>query len=144
MSKPETLTVTVTKHFRASAERVYDAWLKPESARQWLFATPDGEMVAYEIDPRVGGGFRFTDRRDGKEWEHVGTYIELTRPHRIVFDFALPAIDPKPDRVTIEIKREGNGCKLTLTHVMDAKYADYFDQTVNGWTKMLAMMEPHT
>ncbi len=143
MSDEKKLTVTVEKRFRFPAERVYDAWLDRECAKKWLFASEDGEMVTYEIDPVVGGGFRFTDRRDGEEWEHVGTYLALERPHRIVFHFAIPAFDPEPDLVTIEIRPDGDGCVLTLTHDMDAKYADYFDRTVSGWTKMMDMLETH-
>lgn len=51
----------LTRRFSASPERVFDAWLDPEKAGRFLFATEDGEMVRVEIDPNTPGP---RDRRD--------------------------------------------------------------------------------
>ena len=70
--------IRITRRFNASIERVFDAWLDPEKAGKWLFATPTGKMVRVEIDPRVGGSFNIT-RRESEDIEHVGTYLEIDR-----------------------------------------------------------------
>ena len=131
----KTVTVKVTRRFEASAERVFDAWLDREKAGKWLFATPTGTMVKAEIDARVGRSFCFVDRRDGKDVEHVGTYLEIDRPRRLVFTFAVPAYDPASTRVTIEIVATGKGCELTLTH--DGVLTDWASQTEQGWGGIL-------
>jgi len=40
--------------------------------------------------------------------------------------------------LTIEIVSRGDGAALTLTHIMDPKWADYTAQTRGGWTMILA------
>lgn len=129
------MTVRVSHRYTASPERVFDAWLDPESAKKWLFATATGEMVRAEIDPRVGGKFVFTDRRDGEDIEHVGEYLELTRPHRLVFTFSVPKFSPVVTRVTIEIVPLDSGCELTLIH--EGVLPEYAEGTQGGWTKIL-------
>ncbi len=136
MTAQPTVTVTVRYRFQASAERVFDAWLDPQIARQFLFATPTGKMVRAEVDPRVGGKFVFADLRDGEEIEHVGEYLELDRPRRLVFQFQVPKFWATPTRVEIDIVPLDTGCELTLKH--DGVFEEYQSRTTEGWSKILA------
>lgn len=128
-------TVRVSRKFPQSAERVFDAWLDPAKAGKFLFATSAGQMVRVEIEPRVGGAFVFVDRRDGKDAEHFGEYVEIDRPRRLVFDFAVGEMPEAKTRVTIEIRPVGTGCELTLIH--EGVWADYIARTSDGWTMIL-------
>lgn len=134
----------VSHHFTAAAPRVYDAWLDPTSVRQWMSAALkssglSGEIVQIEIDPRVGGRFLFSDRRDGAIAKHWGTYLELERPQKIVFTWIVdPADEADPSKVTLTIEPEGTGCVATIVHEMDAKWIDYIARTEGGWSRMLA------
>ncbi|MCI3180015.1 ATPase [Caulobacter sp. CCUG 60055] len=131
----KTVTVRVAHRFAAAPERVFDAWLDPERASRWLFATPTGRMARAEIDPRVGGRFAFVDRRDGVDVEHVGEYVEIDRPRRLVFTFAVPMYSPLVTTVTIDIAPSGSGCELTLTH--EGVLAEYAENTPKGWRMIL-------
>jgi len=124
-------TVRVAHRFSQSAERVFDAWLDPAKAAKFLFATATGQMVRTEIDARVGGRFVFVDRRDGEDIEHVGKYLEIDRPRRLVFSFAVPKFSVEFTRVSIEIAPSGGGCELTLIH--EGVLPDYASRTQGGW-----------
>lgn len=135
MTTEPTQTVRVVRRFTAPAELVFDAWLDADKASKWLFSTPTGTMVRAETDARVGGSFIFVDRRDGEDIEHVGEYIEIDRPRRLVFDFRVPKFSSVSTRITIDIEPLGAQCRLTLTHkgVLD----EYAQRTTQGWTKIL-------
>ncbi len=135
ITKPDTKSVRVTRSFKFPAEQVFDAWLNPGHAGRWLFATDTGEMVRVEIDPRVGGAFAFVDRRNGKDVAHIGEYVVIDRPHRLVFEFAVPQYNPQKSRVAVEIEAQGTGCVLSLVH--EAVPDEYMDRTHAGWTRIL-------
>ena len=149
MSSP--VTVRVTHRYTAPAERVFDAWLTPSQASRFLFATRTGNIMRCEINPVVGGEFFVTDRRptaDGDEsvmdLEHRGTYVEIDRPKRLVFDFSVPPYSEEPTRVTLDFAPVGpTGCEITLTHEMgDTPMAHAYElQSIRGWTKMLEKLE---
>ena len=135
MSQP-TQTVKVTRRIAASAERVFDAWLDPQTTGKWLFATPTGKVVRVEIDARVGGQFVIVDRRDVGDVEHTGEYLEIERPRRLVFAFRVPKYSTDSTRVSIDIvPLSADSCELTLTH--EGVYQEYAGRTQDGWTKLL-------
>ena len=131
MTATKTVTVQVIRRFRASPERVFDAWLDPDKARRFLFATPAGEVVRADIDPRVGGRFLVVDRRDGEDIAHEGEYLEIDRPRRLRFTFGVPKYSKDYSRVSIYIVPVDGGCQLTLTH--EGVLAEYADKTPEGW-----------
>lgn len=130
--------VTVKHRFAASAERVYDAWLDPEKASRFLFATATGEIVRCDIDASVGGKFAIVARRNGEDVLHEDTYLDLDRPRRIVFTLRVPKYSPDEDRVTIEIEPLAQGCMLTLTTQTADEWAD---DTQLGWAMILDVLD---
>jgi uncharacterized protein YndB with AHSA1/START domain len=141
MSGKPTTTVQIKHHYNASSERVFDAWLDPEKAGKFLFATPTGQMVRVEIDARPGGSFVFTDRRDGEDIDHTGTYEIIERPTKIVFSFNVPKYTKELTRVIVEItpQDQDGGCELTLTH--EKVWQDFSEQTQKGWNMILTSLE---
>ena len=132
--------VRVTRRFEAPPERVFDAWLDPAKARRFLFATPTGEMVVWEIDARVGGRFNLTDRRpEHGDIAHVGAFEVIERPRLLVLTFAVPQYDPGVTRVRVEIEPDGTGSRLTLIHT--DVLPDWTEQTSQGWTMILEALE---
>jgi uncharacterized protein YndB with AHSA1/START domain len=138
--QPQKGTVQVTRKFSASAERVFDAWLDPTIASKWLFATPTGKMVKVKIDARVGGSYLIVEQRDGVDVEHVGEYLEIERPHRLVFTLKVPKYSPENTKLTIEIRAlDSGGCELTLTH--EDVLPDYIASTTSGWNTILNQLD---
>ena len=123
------------RHFNASPERLFDAWLDVKEAGKWLFATPAGTMVKVEIDPRIGGTFTIIERREGEDIAHTGEYLEIDRPQRLVFSFAVPKFSADSTRVRIDVAASRKGCALTLTH--EGVLPDYAERTKQGWATIL-------
>lgn len=140
-SRGKTVTVQVAKHINALPEHVYDAWLDAGTAAKFMFATPDGQMVRAETNPKVGGKFCFTDRRGDDDIEHTGQYLKLVRPNHIKFDFWVPKFMKEDQRtiIAVEIRPTPKGCEIVLTH--DGVWPDYEERTKKGWEMMLNGLE---
>src|ERR1700730_17160328 len=114
-------TLVASRRFAASPERLFDAWFDPKAVGTWLFATPGGVSKHVEIDARLGGGFAVHEQRGDILATHFGVYREIVRPNRIVFTFATDKLGTST-RVTIDIKPDGAGSLLTLTHQLDPEW----------------------
>ncbi|WP_425260972.1 SRPBCC family protein [Rubrivivax sp. RP6-9] len=142
MKTEDAIKVSVQHRFRQPAERVFDAWLDVTMVRRFLFSRETGEMLRCDVDPRVGGRFVLTDRRPDGDAEHVGEYLVIERPRKLVFTFGIPAASPTFDIVTIVITPESDGhCTLHLTAEMQPEWKDYVDGARKGWAQILARLE---
>lgn len=139
----ETMAVTVRRTFNASVERVFDAWLDPERAREFLFTHPDKQQIVQaEIDPRVGGRYLFVARRNGKDSDHFGEYLEIDRPRRLVFTLCVPVAWSGESRIEIDIAPANGGCELTLTH---RRIPQHLAASVEeGWTTFIGLLQSQT
>jgi uncharacterized protein YndB with AHSA1/START domain len=139
----EPIEVRVTRRFDFPAERVFDAWLDPKLLTRFMVGPEvrDEELLQVRVDARVGGRFSFLVRRQGQEVDHVGKYLELDRPRRLVFTWAVPPNPEEGTRVTIEIRPLGRGCELLLVHRLDPSWAEYAERTQQGWTEIVGGIE---
>lgn len=143
----EMVEAKVTYHFKASPERVFDAWLDPAMVRKWM-SLPSPLLGAMdvrriEIDPRVGGRFTFSDMREAGEAVHWGFYREIDRPRRLVFTWFTSQEEEEENSsvVTLTIEPTADGCVATIVHRMDAQWREYVKQTEKGWHSLLAQID---
>lgn len=78
-------TITMTRSFEASRERVFEAWTRPEHIICWW--DPSGVRLAdCEVDLRPGGRFKFVNRALHGAPPFGGVYREIAPPERLVFE----------------------------------------------------------
>jgi uncharacterized protein YndB with AHSA1/START domain len=139
-AKPVAIAVQT---FSVPAERAYDAILDTEMISRFMFGPllREEEILHIKNDPKVGGEFSYKVRRGETEIDHVGVFIELDRPHRIVFTWAIAGQgDNAPSTVAIDITPTAEGCTVRLVHEMAAEWADFVDRSRDAWKKMLGVL----
>jgi uncharacterized protein YndB with AHSA1/START domain len=79
-------------------EALWRGWTEPALLQRWFCPKP-WQVVEAEIDLRPGGGFRTVlQGPDGTRMTHVGCYLEVSAPHRLVWTTALaPGFAPVHD-----------------------------------------------
>jgi uncharacterized protein YndB with AHSA1/START domain len=134
--------IEVERQFAAPTETLFDAWIAPDKISQWMFGPNirDEEILHIETDPRPEGRFSFLVRRNGQELDHVGTYREVARPHRLVFTWGVGAEQGDASVVTISIATSESGSLLKLSHRIHPDWAAYAERTKAGWTRMLEQL----
>jgi uncharacterized protein YndB with AHSA1/START domain len=138
MTKPAAIAVQT---FKAAPGRVYDAILDPGMIARFMFGPllREEQILHIRNAPKVGGEFSFKVRRGATEIDHVGRYLELDRPKRIVFTWAI-APDNHGSTVAIDIAPTQDGCKLTLTHELAPGWENFVEQARGSWERMLGVL----
>jgi uncharacterized protein YndB with AHSA1/START domain len=112
------IELRLERTFDAAPEMVFDAWVEREQASKWF--GPHGYTVPLcEMDAQVGGTYRMCMREpDGTDHFVTGTYIEISRPDRLVYTWAWEedGVVGHATEVTIELSANGDKTDLVLTH----------------------------
>lgn len=78
--------LVVTRTVNGPARLVFEAWTKAELFRQWWVPKSYGlNLLACEMDARVGGGYRLVFKHEDSTMEFFGKYLEVTPPSRLVW-----------------------------------------------------------
>ena len=123
------------RRFRASAERVFEAWTRPAALREWW--CPPGWLAGeIEIDLRVGGNWRIGMRRasDGAAVSIGGIFLDVKPPERLVYTWRWDgAFAEMPETVvTMELFGSDRDTLLVLRHENFAD-AGIRQQHRSGW-----------
>lgn len=110
------VAIRIVQGFDAPPGRVFDAWLDPAIAAQWLFATATQRLKHVEIEPRVHGAFRLVEGRARATLEHRGEYVSIVRDRRLVFTLRMGSRASVDTRVSVDIDAQARGCRLSLLH----------------------------
>jgi len=133
-------SLTLKRRLKAPPAKVFAAWTDPEKVKRWM---GPGEIKALraECDVRTGGRYRWVMQTPtGEEHDVSGVYREVIPNEKLVFTWAWKTMPERESLVTVEIKPDGNGSLLTLTH------EQFFDEEArdghrSGWNGALDKME---
>jgi uncharacterized protein YndB with AHSA1/START domain len=132
------LTVTLTRTFNASRERVFEAFTKADALMSWF--GPKGLSVpTATLDVRVGGRYRIEMHGDEGVYVLSGEYREVIPPERLVFTWVWAQGDMAgvETLVSITLAAKGALTELTLVHsgLPSAAMQDAHNQGWNSsWT----------
>jgi len=92
--------------------------------------------VQAETDLRVGGRYRLVAHTDNGRHEVGGIYREVRPNEKLVFTWAWHSTPERESLVTVQLKPDGDGTLLTLTH------EQFFDEAArdrhqSGWSEGL-------
>jgi uncharacterized protein YndB with AHSA1/START domain len=110
-------TLEVRRTFKASPQRVFDAWTRPEEMKRW--AAPGPVTVSHaESDLRVGGTYRIhMIQPGGVEIRAHGVYREVAPPTRLVYTWSWETQPDVTDTiVTVEFTEKGGSTEVVLRH----------------------------
>lgn len=124
--------IIVQRTIGASPDRVFEAFTRGDLLALWMSPVGHAEV---EVDPRVGGTLRVVMVGDGRRIEHVGEFLEVHPPHRLVFTWQSDFTGGVPTRVTVELAGAGGATDLTLRHELLPQPAA--PSHASGWGAML-------
>ncbi len=140
----ENLKLEIKRVIKASRQRVFDAWTRPETIRQW-FNPGTYTMTDAEINARMGGEYRFTmnggcgedGQPDLSQTSSVtGRYVRLEPYDLLAFTWKRSRDPEEESLVTIELRDVEGGTEMKLTHERFLT-ADSRDRHFHGWSSVV-------
>ncbi len=141
MDKPQNISLNLVRTIKAAPEKVFAAWTEPETLKRWMAPGDDMSVALAETDLRAGGRYRIVMREtNGTEHRVGGIYREIVPGKKLSFTWAWESTPENESLVTIELRQNGVGTELTLTHTKFATEQSR-DMHNHGWNGCLAKLE---
>jgi uncharacterized protein YndB with AHSA1/START domain len=133
-------SLTIKRRLNAPPAKVFAAWIDPEKVKGWM-GPGDTKVLAVECEPRAGGRYRWLMRApSGEDHDVSGVYREFVPGRKLVFTWAWKSMPERESLVTVDLKPDGDGTLLTLTH------EQFFDDDARnrhrqGWESAMDKLE---
>jgi len=124
--------VQLRRRVKAGAEEIFDLWTRPDLMARWMSPFPGAVDCKASCDLRPGGAFSLVMSSAESSREVSGTYVQVDRPHKLVFTWIGPLTNNVKTLVTVELNPHGDETDLVLTHERLPTSAIY-DGHTRGW-----------
>jgi uncharacterized protein YndB with AHSA1/START domain len=129
--------VQIRRRIKAGAERIFDLFTKPDLMARWMSPFPGAVDCKASSDLRPGGAFSLVMSSEDSNREVSGTYVQIDRPHKLVFTWMGPLTNNVNTLVTLELTPYGDDeTDLVLTHERLPTPKIYEGHTL-GWGHIL-------
>ncbi len=136
---PVVPAIVLRRTYKASRDRVFDAWTKPEIAARF-FGPGDVATRDIKMDVREGGSYSIVmEPPEGEKLLVRGTYREVRRPERLSMTWSWKEDDPKDEvesLLTLVFNEVDGGTEVVLTHEQLAS-VESAERHTEGWTAIL-------
>jgi len=130
------LAVNINKTIKAPIEKVFDAWLNPQTLAKFILPMPGMPEPEVENTAEAGGTFKIVMAVGDEKIPHTGEYIEIERPNKLVFSWQSPC-SMDDSRVTLVFKSvDESKTLIELTHIKFIDEATRQDHE-GGWGNIL-------
>ena len=131
-------TLVIDRVFNAPPERVFAAWTDTAQLAQWY--GPEGMTCeVFENDVTPGGQYARVMRSAEGEYHLSGTYEVIESPTKLAMTWKWKTSD-EVTRVTIELRPEGDGTHMRVTHTGFAEEEQVSSHN-DGWASSLNELE---
>ena len=135
----KTFTSKSTIVINAPASKVWDALIKPELIKQYLFGTE------VKTDWQVGSPIAYKGEWEGKAYEDKGKVLQIEKGKLLVSTFwsSLSGLADIPENyktVRYELSAEDNGTRLTITQDNNNSQEEA-NNSAENWKVVLAEMK---
>jgi uncharacterized protein YndB with AHSA1/START domain len=139
-------TLTISRTFAASRERVFACWSSAERMKRWF--SPEGvDVPEAEIDCRAGGAFVICMRMpDGTEHWCRGAFGEVVPPERLTFDCEVSTGGKVGFRVhtRVEFASEHGVTRMAVEQsyeIYDPAFRNAVEGSAEGWRTTLDKLD---
>lgn len=129
----------INKRFESPAERVYDAWTKPELFSQWM-GPSSVTCIKFDSDLRVGGEYEIHMQTDDGIKIAYGVYKTVDPNQALAFTWRWKDNDMPETLVSITFTTISSGTELRLHHTL-LPSEDSADHHALGWNSSIEKLE---
>ncbi len=135
--------LVLSREFSTNPETLFRYFTEPEHLANWFAPSQDLRTDVHELDLRVGGRYRISmvGGEPSKEHTVVGEYLEIERPHRLVYSWAWETeAENEVSQVELTFKQTQTGTRLEIRHER-FNDNDSRDRHGQGWDGCLTRLE---
>lgn len=131
-------TLVVSKVINASKEELFEAFSNPDIMSKWFYPNED---MSVEVSNtfHVGGGYVLKmHSKDGEIYTHVGEYMEIVPPEKLVFTWNSDFVENTV--VTVTFSNADSGTEVTISHDFLPE-GEMKENHRGGWNGCLSRLE---